>query len=314
MLFLNEMSLEAQFGSAHAFLSNLRAVMKCQRESRKRGFPLQVRKSIVRNLATVDATFEEIVFSCGDRDFIAQIRIWLMKDGPFWDEPKEHDENQWFECFGELVTDSSLAEASWHSDHGTIASLYSFIESRFSVSPLSIHWKGQSDGDKETSLLNFCDPLALNAYLDTQEQPLESWGTLISSASEKFPGLLLSDSISDELSSRPFVTSIANRAFELLRVLNDLSEAIIQDDVDGEKAILAKYFSGTRAWFSGESEGRRNDNTIVKKMTFRDPRSGNDLYCPYHGKISHQYFRLHFEWPKINRKSQLLIAYLGPHR
>lgn len=313
MLFLNERSLEGQFASAHLFMANLQLVMKCQRDVRAKGFPLYVRSLLVGNPATSEATFSDILYSSGNRDLIAQVRIWLMKDGPFWDQPKQHGENEWFECLEELVTDSSVAEAAWQQEQGTVAAVFSFTGSRFTISPLEVTWRERLEGETEHSIPNFWDSENLLAFIATQRQPVRSWEELIDYAGIRFPNLTIGASILNELASRPFVNSIASRALELLRVLDELNDCVVRGDALAETAILTKYFSGSRSWFSGESQGRRNNEDVKSGMTFCDPRTGTDLYCPWHGKISHQYFRLHFEWPKVDRTSKLLVVYLGPH-
>jgi len=313
MLFLNERSLEGQFISAHLFMANLQLVMKCQRDVRAKGFPMYVRSRLVGNPATSESTFSGILYSSGDRDLIAQVRIWLMKDGPFWDHNKQHGENEWFECLEELVTDSSLAEAAWQQEQGTVATVFSFTGSRFTISPLKVTWRERLDGETEHSIPNFWDSESLLAFIATLRQPAGSWEELIDYAESQFSNLTIGASILDKLASRPFVSSIASRTLELLRVLDELNGCVVRGDAPAETAILTKYFAGSRPWFSGESQSRRNNEDVKSGMTFRDPRTGKDLHCPWHGKISHQYFRLHFEWPKVDRTSKLLVVYLGPH-
>jgi predicted ATPase len=56
-----------------------------------------------------------------------------------------------------------------------------------------------------------------------------------------------------------------------------------------------------------------NQREFAKELTFPDPASaGNIIFAHWHGKISHRYFRLHFEWPIPSGADVLKITYLGP--
>lgn len=61
------------------------------------------------------------------------------------------------------------------------------------------------------------------------------------------------------------------------------------------REILRAHFHGERALFSPESSTNRRD--FQSEMTFPDPEGGADIFAHFHGKISHRFFRLHFDWP-----------------
>ena len=66
-----------------------------------------------------------------------------------------------------------------------------------------------------------------------------------------------------------------------------------------------------RALFSGESAG--NQDTFRAQMTFPDPDDADkNIFAHWHGKISHRFFRLHFEWPVPAKEKHMKILYLGP--
>jgi hypothetical protein len=46
-------------------------------------------------------------------------------------------------------------------------------------------------------------------------------------------------------------------------------------------------------------------------MTFA-AADGREVFAPWHGKISHRYFRMHFEWPLAPERRKLPVLYLGP--
>jgi hypothetical protein len=47
-------------------------------------------------------------------------------------------------------------------------------------------------------------------------------------------------------------------------------------------------------------------------MTFPDPEGGADIFAHFHGKISHRFFRLHFDWPVPSTATRLKVLYIGP--
>ena len=73
--------------------------------------------------------------------------------------------------------------------------------------------------------------------------------------------------------------------------------------------IIKNYFSGDRALFTGESV--TNQKSFNREMTFRRT-SGDSYFAHWHGKISHRFFRLHFEWPLSKDRKKLEVFYLGP--
>jgi hypothetical protein len=85
-------------------------------------------------------------------------------------------------------------------------------------------------------------------------------------------------------------------------------------DVDGvetaaSREIINQHFTGERALFTGEST--TNERTFKGELTFRDVR-GQATFAPWHGKISHRYFRMHFVWPLPPTSRKLPVLYLGP--
>ena len=67
---------------------------------------------------------------------------------------------------------------------------------------------------------------------------------------------------------------------------------------------------GDRALFSDSSLSEKRK--FRKALTFGHPeKPGGRLFCPWHGKVSHQTLRLHFSWPP-QAKQPVHIVYAGP--
>jgi hypothetical protein len=95
----------------------------------------------------------------------------------------------------------------------------------------------------------------------------------------------------------------------LLGVLNTLRGCFDEHGImtAAGNELRRKYFYGVNARFSDESES--NKRTFHQAMTFRLP-DGTPLFCPYHGKIAHRVFRIHYSEPIVHNKP-LYIAYIG---
>jgi hypothetical protein len=117
----------------------------------------------------------------------------------------------------------------------------------------------------------------------------------------------------ERLAREPFDAVIRDRVIALLGYL-DLYVSNLQPN--GAEGIIAQqivrdHFVGDRALFSGESP--TNQRQFLRELTFDDPdNSGQSIFAHWHGKISHRYFRLHFEWPVPAGATVLKVVYLGP--
>ncbi|MDP9573969.1 UNVERIFIED_ORG: hypothetical protein J2W66_004472 [Agrobacterium larrymoorei] len=77
------------------------------------------------------------------------------------------------------------------------------------------------------------------------------------------------------------------------------------------QSIVKEHFHGDRAAFSGESKSNQQD--FESEMTFTDPSDvKRTLFAHWHGKISHKFYRLHFEWPVPAKQTVLKVLYIGP--
>ena len=50
---------------------------------------------------------------------------WLTRGGPFWDDLRRHDANDWLECRGEIVTDTAVGETASRTLRGVECALIS---------------------------------------------------------------------------------------------------------------------------------------------------------------------------------------------
>jgi hypothetical protein len=237
--------------------------------------------------------------------------IWISKEGPFWNDSREHSADDYFECNGEdIITDTSLGEAAFRIANNQNSSTVSFSPSRYEITPLKVTWF-KAEGNKQfVEILNFWKFNTLQKYLEQQKIPITSWSELINRSKSDFPHLTFSDDLSDFLKAETFNSSIAERVTELLEILDTLKTCFDdQGNITEEgNEIKQKHFWKKDPAFSDESE--TNKNRFRAELTFQKP-DGEPIFCPFHGKIRHRQFRLHFSHP-IKHNEPLYIAYIGP--
>ncbi|NJL57236.1 hypothetical protein HC928_20420 [bacterium] len=307
-LFVNELSLHGQFPTADSFVIALKELMVCRSITVRYQYPLYCSRTIIHRPVSGNTLFSQAVANRGD--ITRKVMIWIDRQGPFWDEPPEHDPSEWYEWNDEVVTETSLGEASFKLSRNTSTVVVSFSPSNFLSNPLQIIWKQAQELQDTLEVYNFWHSQELDTFLGQFRLPPESWTALIEQAQADFVHLDFLPSVADALLGQPFNVTIARQALRLLRILNDLKGDINNQGAFSEAGheLLETFFRGERAYFSDESESNRQ--IFRKELMFNKP-NGEKIFCPYHGKISHRYFRIHHSWP-IRHDEPLYIAYIGP--
>ena len=308
-VFINELSLHGQFESADAFLNSLKEVVNCRRLAETNTHSIYCLRGISQRLTVGSLTFQQAIQRSGDRNLIRIITSWLDKHGPFWDDTRMHSSNEWFEYDGNVVTDHTLGEVAYRVLQNQDATTLSFQPSKFMYSPVTIIWR-HGEENKEADVVNFWTATTLEQFCLNYRSPITSWNELIIRLRADCTQLTFLDSVSSGLSGEPFNLTIARQVEELLVIL-DRIKACFDDTgsmTENGFQLLQNFFHGDRAKFTDESES--NKHRFHQEMTFRKP-DGEMIFCPYHGKISHRYFRIHFTWP-IRHNEPLFIGYIGP--
>lgn len=307
-ILLNELSLDGQFSNMYEFLPSLQKIIGCRRELAAVQQPLHCSASslLIRPVAeqqTLHQVLQQPQFKMQRRDLL----LWLTKEGPFWDMPSTHDTEAAYIYYmspENLVVQTALAEAAHQIEQNIQAATVSFTPSDYQLNPLTVTWY---DENKSTEIPNFWELESVLRHVHTWEAPLDSWQMMIDRATERFSQLTFSPQWHEALNGQPFVPAISKRTMELLGILNQLKEHNGRGSQAG-RDIYQKFFTGENAIFSDESA--TNKARFQNELTFSLP-SGDSVFCPYHGKIRTQVFRLHFSWP-ISDEMPLYIVYLGP--
>ena len=315
--YLNDVSLQGQFRDTSAFETVLGGLVATRARVAALRQELRTTRTLSDRPVGPGMTVRHVMQQSRDHDLRRAILIWLDRTGPFIEDDRTKEEDDYFEYKEMDVTESGLGEAARVIKAGASACTFSFRGGAidFAASPLSVHHGLVEDrlGTYDVENVWTIEDLASRAIIDGP--PIASWRSLIEAARERFPRLMIPDSIyqSAALAREPFEASIRDRVLELLGHLDAYMMARGPDGAEWAAAreIVQKFFVGDRALFTGESEGNRQAFRAV--LTFPDPENPRDkIFAHWHGKISHRYFRLHFEWPVPAGARRLKIVYLGP--
>ena len=240
------------------------------------------------------------------------VGAWLDRGGPFWDGEHRHSADDWFECRGEVVTDTAVGEAAWRNGEGRKCGLLSATPGDWDFSPVRVLWKQKEAGlDRPICFPNWRDPATLEEGLRKSAPPLASWAGLRKAVSAQCPRLFVADSCFDPLAGVPFSRSSAKRVLHLLRILDDFADSFDRDGQRTEKGhgIYQEHFTGERALFSDSTEAEKR--RFRRNLRFPHPEQpGEMLSCPWHGKERHSLIRVHFSWP-IRAGEPVYVVYAG---
>lgn len=314
---INDLSLNGQFENPQEFKSVLEPLLI-----------LRNRLPLLRELLYCSRLFRErqvtaihdlrnAVRATGDKNFINVALAWADRQGPFWDDTRQFNYNDYFEYQGKDVTEQGLGEASRRKLTGTEAKTFSFPLEIFKTSPLTVQ-----HGLREAPF-SFID-IANQWTIDQLEADVlescyssDSWNDVKREIIRRFDQLIFSDNIIEKLISVPFSKGTSERIFDLLDILNQLVKSSNSRGELSEKGreILRNYFAGTCGQRTPrfKPESPSNQHTFREKLTFKDPCNvAETLFCHWHGKIQTPQLRIHFEWPRPNGQREIKVVYIGP--
>lgn len=314
--YLNDASLQGQFHDREHFehllkgLIEVRARIPAIRNNFRstRSFP---DANIGHSLSVRQA-----VMTLRDRDLKAAALVWFDRTGPFVDDDRLTEADDYFEYRTLDVTNTGLGEATRRTMVNVNCATFSFAggEVDFAVDPLEIEHGLPEDRLGRYPVPNCWVVRDLGQQALDLDPPPHSWATLFDAARKRFPNLEIGALEADpRLSREPFEASIRDRALELLSILNDYVSDRGERGEEGAAArrIIETYFVGDdNAAFTGESSTNRKD--FKSELTFKRTGSGDEYVAHWHGKIKHRFFRMHFEWPLEGNRKKLEIFYLGP--
>jgi len=311
--YINDSSLQGQFETKEAFVSNLGRVASIRQKFKGRQPQLFCTCRIGERQAIAGVSVSEAVQQDG-RDIKGLILSWIAK-GPFIEDDRQEEAEDYFEFEGQDVTDSGLGEAARRERTGDSSGVFSFVGGSidFKRTPLTVCHGLPEDPLGTISVDNIWDVQELESRL-RENRVAQSWAELIEICKERFNRLEISDDIlvialKRETFRRTVAEDIQRRLDVLQRVMSgrNLSDGKMTDDA---RKLWQKHSHGDKAWFRDESDS--NKEKFKEKLTFRDPSNPSEsLFCPWHGKIGQEDFRIHFQWKVPPGQDRLKVLYIG---
>ncbi len=271
-------------------------------------------------MVTADRTLAHAVQELRNRDLKLRILQWVSQRGPFIDDDRQAEENDYFECLGLDVTDSGLGEAARRMIASHLAGSWSFVGGavNFLHNPLVAEHGLPEERYGSYNIPNVWTEDDFNYQAGASAVAPTSWSTLAETLRLKFPQLLIAPILAENpaLQQEPYSSTIGDRATELCRHLN---EYMVSRNADGSDSVLSTEMvralftnaTGSEPLFTGESDS--NQRQFRRELTFSDPDDKKKtIFAHWHGKIRHRVFRMHFEWPAPRTAKRLKILYLGP--
>lgn len=312
--YANDASLHGQFSGATEFLGALSSIMQAKVLLRQHGHALRTTRLLPQRLITKELRFMDFVRNLKEAERRA-VLSWAQQDGPFMDDDRIHSEHEIFLHESVLVTDTALAEVTVLTGQGLPARTISFVPSSCSKNPLSVHWTDQSNQERTIEVSNFWENAALADFLATNEPPLRSWPGLHDWATRQCKNLIIAKDATTNLIPRGFIPSAAERAQEILLVLQRLAVEFDKHGTrtpEGNRVYQDNFCRGKTSRFSDSSEAEKDE--FRAELTFPHPERPNEtLFCPFHGKAHMQQdrLRIHFSWP-IVKNQPVYVVYIGP--
>ena len=315
--YLNDTSLQAQFAEPSDVVVTLRGLLALRQQFDLLRASLYVTQTLSQRNVRHGLTLVQLLGQPEYRDTQALVLRWLGRAGPFVDDDRLTEADDYFEVEDLDVTNSGLGEATRRIKAKEAAATFSFPGGAidFARSPLTVFHGLPEDRLGQYEVPNLWSIDALRASVTEAVPPPGNWRELVETARARFPRLWLPDAIylNDSLAREAFDSVICDKTLALLELLDQYMCARRPDGSEepAAKEIVQGHFTGDRAAFSGESATNRRK--FKEQLSFPDPATPDStLVAHWHGKISHRFFRLHFEWPVPPATNRLKVVYLGP--
>lgn len=310
-LLINDLSLHGQFHDMDSFRASIRRIMQIREIARRYMRALYCHRGFVNRQVTPHESMAAVVRAL-PLDEQRAVMAWLSQHGPFWDDYRQHDGGDWYECNGEIVTDTAVGEAAHCLLHGIDRGLVSLQPSDFEYDPVAVERVLDADDRVPVHVRNYWEPAAVDACLAAAPRALASWAALGELAVSRFEHLRFAENAFEALQGQPFRQAVAETILVRLDVLHRLKKCFNEDGsrtAEGH-ALYQQHFTGNNAWFSDESAA--NKDKFRDDLTFRNPDApGEDLFCSWHGKVRSPQYRIHFSWP-VTAAACVYVVYVGP--
>lgn len=139
--YVNDLSIEGQFTTPQDFCERFAELLKLRMQYPLLQQGLFCSRQLSQRFVTHQHTMQQAIMQHPDRLFKQQALFWLAQKGPFWDDVRTPNENDYFEFQTEDVTDQGLGEAARACLVNKTVSVFSFIGNQrfdFAITPLTV--------------------------------------------------------------------------------------------------------------------------------------------------------------------------------
>jgi len=312
-LLVNDLSLHGQFPDLAAFRDSIRRVMRIREISRRHMRALYCHRAFANGQVTPAERMPAAVKAL-PLDERRAVMAWLCQHGPFWDDDRhrQHHGGNWYECAGEIVTDTAVGEAAHCLLHGIERGLVSLQPSNFVYDPVPVERVFEGENRAPVDVRNYWEPAAVEACLAAAPPALTSWTALKELSVSRFEQLRFAENAFEPLLTQPFKQGVAERILVRLEALHRLKQCFDENGSRTEDghALYQNHFTGDKGWFSDSSDAEKED--FKTELTFPHPDvPGESLFCTWHGKVKSPQYRIHFSWP-VTAAFPVYVVYVGP--
>jgi hypothetical protein len=305
---LNDLSLHGQFASVHDFKNAFKSIMCIRNKMRQFGRELYCHRNLTQAQVTHDLTIQQAIQQFDPNERRA-VMGWLTQHGPFWEDERVHDADDYLEYQDQVVTDTALGEAASRCFRGSQYHTFSMTPSNWMFSPIPVVW--QRNNVVSIDVSNHWENNSLETALRAATPAIQSWEQLASVMPSRCANLIFTADSFEPLRGQPFVNGAAQRIVELLETLDKFKTCF---DTQGQRTdegqrLYQDHFTGKKAWFTDSSDSEKNE--FKTELTFNHPTNNAEtLFCTWHGKVKTPQFRIHFSWP-ISVDKPLYVVYIG---
>jgi hypothetical protein len=310
----NDCSIHGQFNACEEFVQAADSVLAIRMVIKREGHEVYCHRSLAGASVTSTLSMQEAVQKM-PRDTRRIWMAWLTNGGPFWDEHRQHQDDEWLEVEQkQLVTDTAIGEAGYCCCNSLARELVSVSPSDWLRNPITVAWHVNDEMKTTVDVPNHWTIESVQERLSTIEPTFDSWDSLEQHLRATCYAIEFSTDFL-RLKKYPYVKSVADWINVLIQAINTLSNGV---DVNGQRTREAEltyetYFTGAAPYCTDESQ--TNKTSYKSKMTFPHPgQPGVNVFCPWHGKVNSPRnfppIRIHFSWP-IHRSGSVIVPYVG---
>ena len=261
-LLANDLSIHKQFHDIRSFRDALTRLMLMRDVARRFDHEVYCHRGLLTTNPMPDMSMQQAVGRLAVDERRAAMS-WLTREGPFWDDLRQHDPDDYLECQDTVVTDTAVGEGAFRTLHGVDCGLVSVTPSDWDYSPIGVTWQRRIEGlnDRCAALENWRSVDALEDELRHKAPPIQSWDALRKTSINRFKILTFATDCFEPLDGIPFSMSGAKRFLILIDILDRFARAFDAAGVrttEGHR-IYQDHFTGENALFSDSSD---SENTI----------------------------------------------------